>query len=506
MTQNTGRLMILGGAARTLGLVAHMAVGFLMMPFLVGELGNYWYGVYTASTGLISNFYLMDLGFTAATTREIAASLSVGDDESVNRTVNTALRIYTALGAAIVLCTLGLVALAPIVIQGEANISIVRLILFLTGLNLALSFPVKAFAGIVHSKLRYDLLVVIQLLTLALSVTATVWLLLHGFGVVAVAVVSLASGQFNNVLFALLAKYLFPPLRIRSEGFDRARGRELASYSVWSFVIQLAGQLRFRIDSLSVGWLFGGEAVTRYAIGARLIEYAQSPLVQISNTAMPVLTRLHISQQRERTADIVLFLLRLNLLLAVYAGGMVILLGRAFITRWMGPNYASSHAIAVVLAFALLTEVFLLPLTNWLYAAARHRMLAIANITEAVVNVALSLILGKLLGPIGVALGTAVPLILVQLLWVTPFACRGLGLSLGRFASLGLAGSIAVGVLVLAGSVVRGVANANGYIGIMAAGAAITMVYWPAVLFLCLRRDDRNTIWRALPLPAMARG
>lgn len=496
--------MMVGGAARALGVSVRMVVGFFMLPFLVGMLGNYWYGVYYATIGLVSNFYLMDFGFANATMRETAIGLAKADDAAVNRTINTALRIYLGLGL-IVLVSIGvLTALAPAVLGTDTNVGTIRIILLIIGLDLALTFPSKALAGIVMGKLRYDLLLVLDMFTFLLSTAGNIWVLTRGFGVIALAFVALGTGQLHNILYVMLARHLFPAMTFAWNRFDAKSGRALASYSVWAFLIQLANQLRFRVDSLTTGALFGGEAITRYSIGARLVEYAQSPLVLVSNTAQPALTRLHATEEHGKLSEVVLFLLRLHLLIAVYAAGLVIVLGRPFIVRWMGPAHGPSHQIAAILAIGFMTELFLMPLTNSLFASAKHRPLAIANVTEAFANIALSIILGRMYGLLGVALGTMIPLLIVQLLWVVPYGCRSLDIAVRRFARLALPAAIAIGIFALVSSALADVAIANGYIGVILAGAGISLVYWPAVIFLCLTGHDRHRIWSALPLSTRA--
>lgn len=100
--ENTGRRMVVGGAARAFGLVARMAVGFFMFSFLVRMLGDYWYGVYFATVGLVANFHLMDFGFAQATMRETAIGMAHSDDQSVNRIISTAFRIYFSLGLVVI--------------------------------------------------------------------------------------------------------------------------------------------------------------------------------------------------------------------------------------------------------------------------------------------------------------------------------------------------------------------------------------------------------------------
>ncbi len=119
-------------------------------------------------------------------------------------------------------------------------------------------------------KLRFDLLLILDLTTFLISTAANIWVLTHGFGVIALAVIALATDQLHNLLYLLLAKYLFPALNFSWRRFDSKSGWALASYSVWAFLIHAANQLRFRVDSLTTGALFGGEAITRYSIGGRL--------------------------------------------------------------------------------------------------------------------------------------------------------------------------------------------------------------------------------------------
>jgi hypothetical protein len=143
-----------------------------------------------------------------------------------------------------------------------------------------------------------------------------------------------------------------------------------------------------------------------------------------------------------------------------------------------------------------------MPLTNSLFASAKHRSLAIANVTEAIVNVGLSIVLGRMYGLVGVAFGTLIPLLVVQLFWVAPYGCRSLGISVGRFARLAVPAAIAVAVFTIVSSALARVAVSDGYAGVIVAGAGISLVYWPAVTALCLTKDDRSRIWKALPLGA----
>ena len=124
----------------------------------------------------------------------------------------------------------------------------------------------------------------------------------------------------------------------------------------------------------------------------------------------------------------VLFLFRLNILFGVYGGAMVWIFADPFIGLWMGPGYESSGTVARVLVTASMLQFAVGPLVSVVYAVGTFKPLALATAIEAALNLAASLWLGSRVGVIGVAWGTLVPLLLVRIAIVTPWAASLAGI------------------------------------------------------------------------------
>ena len=91
-----------------------------------------------------------------------------------------------------------------------------------------------------------------------------------------------------------------------------------------------------------------------------------------------------------------------------------IVLGRRFISLWMGAEYAAQAG--TVLAVLATGHLFGLPyytISGVLYGLGRHRVVAWSRVFEGVVNLVLSVILVQRYGVVGVAIGTIVPHIIV---------------------------------------------------------------------------------------------
>jgi O-antigen/teichoic acid export membrane protein len=100
--------------------------------------------------------------------------------------------------------------------------------------------------------------------------------------------------------------------------------------------------------------------------------------------------------------------------------------GDALILTWVGESYTESHTILLVLLVAQLVASPI-GVLRWISFGAGHaRAPALMHLVEAVANIILSLILIKPFGILGVALGTTIPVLVVELGGILPYACRQL--------------------------------------------------------------------------------
>ena len=122
-----------------------------------------------------------------------------------------------------------------------------------------------------------------------------------------------------------------------------------------------------------------------------------------------VFTRYFFQQDFAEIRRKCLLLTRVNAILALIGGGMIIILGKAFILRWMGSQFARSYPVLVILMAAMIDTI------------------------EALLNLGLSLALVRPFGMAGVALGTALPLLFFRLVFIPYYVGRFIGLPVWNF-------------------------------------------------------------------------
>ena len=102
---DAGKNLVRSSFARVFSTVAKIGVAFFLMPFLVGEFGDRWYGIWTIIAGLATYYYLLDFGLSIATSRFGSAALAKNDHDELNKVLSTAFTLFIGLGLLVVLAS-----------------------------------------------------------------------------------------------------------------------------------------------------------------------------------------------------------------------------------------------------------------------------------------------------------------------------------------------------------------------------------------------------------------
>jgi O-antigen/teichoic acid export membrane protein len=425
---STAKQLLKGSVTRVSQTLVSIIVAFFMMPFLIHELGDHWYGVWTVVGSLAAAYHLFDMGMASAVTRYVSHSFSLNDDDGANTTINTSVAIYLSIAAVIAILTVAVSFIARGFIEAESDKDIVQLLVLIIGTSVACEFPFNALAGIAQAKLRFHHVAITRIVVTLLGALLTWWFISQGHGVVTLAVIAFGTARLSNIIYFAICRSAFPNMTFSKKFISGSKGRELFGYSIWSFVIAIAHQLRNNVDSFVIAGFLSAATVPHYVIGQRLVDYIIQLLSQATNMFTPIFTGYHAQGNITELREKLLFITRINLVLVMIASSGMFIFGQAFISLWMGPDYAIAYWVMVILLTGRMLSVVNLTLTTTLYAVNRHRLLAKIEVVEVVMNLLLSLVLVQYFGIIGVAMGTMIPQLFLRIFVLPVYACRAIGI------------------------------------------------------------------------------
>jgi O-antigen/teichoic acid export membrane protein len=383
-------------------------------------------------------FQLLDLGYGGGLVRHVAEADARRDTRRANRILSTFVVVYAGIG---LLAAFGVAGVAVWVLPRLPNlvpeqIARAQAIFALMGLRIAIGFPMTVFGAATTARQRFALNNTVAVVVALLNGAVTYLVLSAGHGLVPLVAATTAVSLASYGAYAWTAKRAFPELRIRPSWFDPKLVREVTTFSAYLFVIDIAIQVGFNLDNVVIGLTLGTSAVAMYVVAARLADYQRQICNQFNGLLFPVIVRFGAAGETEALRAVLLDGARIALLLVV--GVTICLVGFAtpLVTAWMGPGFEGSLPPLFVLAGAGVILVGHGPLGNLLLGVGRHRLVAFVSLAEAFANLALSLALVRRFGITGVALGTALPIVITNVFILLPAACREVGLSVGAFARL----------------------------------------------------------------------
>ena len=397
-------------------LIVQVAVGFFLTPFIIRHLGREGYGVWVLVGSFIGYYGLLNLGVGSAITRYISRYSAQNDSKSLNEIANTALVMF---------CTTGFVAIvlsffiaAPLAgffkVTPEHSEEFKRIVVVL-GIATGLSFPSGVFSAMLTARECFVAVNVVNITSTLLRTGLTVVILLAGKGLAGIAYPTLAATAVSLVAVFFTARSVVPEFRLQFFGVRWTTLRMLIVYGGFTAIISVADILRFKIDSLVIGKMVGMTEVGVYAIASLLVQY----MLRVVTTGISVLTprfaALDGEGKSEELKAIFLRSLSISSCIACGIAMLLVLFGQSLIFLWVGKEFVNAVPVLLILVVAYIFDLCQSPGIGLMYALNKHRYYAALCLVEAVFNVALSVLLVRHFGIVGVALGTAIPMFFIKL-------------------------------------------------------------------------------------------
>ena len=481
--------------------LTQVVVGLLMVPFLIGSLGQEGFGLISLLAVLVSMSALADFGLRTALERHLAEQVANGRHQRFKELLSSALILMAGAG---LLAGLGVVVLAPWLAEwfglspavARDGVALIRCY---GGLAIPLSFVIPVYAAVLTAHGRFDLLSGLYGLTTVVQALALVIVLgLTTLGLYGWLVVSLGDHLLRLLLLRHVGLRQAPNARTSARLFKRDAVGELFSLG-WSVSApQLAKALGAHANSFVLATVLGPAAVAVYRAGTVLPSRIQ-PLMSLADQLHPFATAYHASGQATRLRETLIrgtrYTLLLGILPCVVLGVFAEPIARFWLARSLGPDYRV--AAQVMAGWSVVELIAYSGGAQWpvLLAMKRLRFLVWASLPMAVLNVAVSicLVVWTSLGVNGVVVAT----IVIGMIWrpiLIVYTARACGLDPMAYVRQAYLGP--VGVVAALGSwawLLLGLGVADSLPGLVAVVLATGLVWLALVWYVGSTQEDRDS-------------
>lgn len=401
---------------------------FITTPLMVKHLGEQDYGLWIVALAIIAYLQLLDLGVSLSGTRFLGQAIGAGDTARYKNSIHTLNYLFNRIALATVIVTLLLSLVLPAWLSPESVISEARWMVLALGLVTAFRFATRIFEVVIKSHVRYDVLGLVAIIKTLVQGVCLIYFLSHGYGLKALLTIFIFTDLIDQSLLFYFSRRISRETRLR---IVLHRPPELAPflrYSLSALMANLGHQLRNGVDPLIIGHFSGLQFVPIYSIGARFLTLFTDVINSVfGGNFVAAFSQLDGRDDRESLVRNFLKTTKFSCAFAALGGGAITIFGPPFIERWIGPRFAESGHVLLILVAPTCLMLAQYPAWSFFYSQNKQHWLAAATLVGGAFNVILSVILSLKIGFLGVVWATFVEFLLVFGLFVPWLTARTSG-------------------------------------------------------------------------------
>jgi O-antigen/teichoic acid export membrane protein len=415
------------------GLAVNIAVGFFLSPFILHHLGDEAFGLWVLIFSLTGYYGIFDFGIRSSLVRYVSKFQATGDKDELTRLINTSLFTYTCVGLALVVPTIiGSLYVDRLFHVPTEFLKDGRILVLIVGYSLALGFPLGISGGILEGLQKFYLLNWTNIVATLARAVLIIYVLRHGLGLLSVALITVSLPLIASAVRAVIAQRLLA-IPYGWKYVSRDSLRQVANYGSVTFMIIVAGRLRFKTDAVIIGSFLSAAAITYFSIGARLVEYTGEVVSSLAQIFTPMSSHFHATGDFAQLRKIFISGNRACALVMFPMTVALLVMGKSVIEAWVGPRYVSSYSILLILLIPSTLYQIQSTSNRILFGMSLHKSLAYVVLMEGIANLILSIVLVRPLGIVGDAIGTAIPLLCTALFFLPRHLCRQLDIPVRKF-------------------------------------------------------------------------
>lgn len=419
-----------------LAMLIQNLASFILTPLLIVAFGDGDFGVYKLVLSISSYFALADLGLSNAIVRYISEYRAQNDKISESKFVSLIILIDVLVASVLMLIGVFMFLKLPLIFGSSflaSEIDLLKSLFFLTVINGVFNLFTNLARGIIKSYENFGLLKTINILRTFVR-----------FGV-ALTLISFGKGAFSIILLdtilslltlAATSYYCITKLRVKVSFnlLSKKYAKGILSYSLIVFIDAIAFHLFWNADNFIIGIFLSTSAIAIYSIGAQISSLFFSFSIIVSDVIMPgIVTQVTNQASDEELTMTMIKIGRIKLILIALPVIGFIFLGKSFINFWVGDGYTEAYTIAMLVIIPSMIAAVYDAGLYIMWAKNKHKVKSIVSLIISGLNIVITVVLVRVIGIIGAAIGTAFAYTAGYVFFNTIYFHRVLNLDMIRF-------------------------------------------------------------------------
>jgi O-antigen/teichoic acid export membrane protein len=281
-----------------------------------------------------------------------------------------------------------------------------------------LAFPLRILPALLQGLQDLTFAGSMQILNWTVSTVATIWMVMAGWSLMALAVGWLLSQTILAPIYLYRLMKRFPGVLPRTiPPLVWETTKPLLGRGFWISVAQVAQLLMSNTDLLIIGKLLGPAAVVPYACTGKLANVLANQAQILMQTATPGLCELKTGGSRQKLLQVLVALTRGILTFSGLVFCIVLLVNHWFVDWWVTGSQYGGFLLTAAILLNVLVRHWATTTAYSVFCFGYQRRISLTNLSDGLVTACACIGLTMLLGPVGAPLGSVTGACLVSLPW-----------------------------------------------------------------------------------------
>ena len=411
-------------------------IALVYLPIVKNTLGSSEFGLYELAASIINYMSVMDLGFGNGIVVYTTKYRAEGRFDDEKKLYGMFAVIFRIIGAAAAVIGIVITIFTDNIFGGSMTaeeLSKARILMGILTVNLGLTFPLSMYGNVVIAHERFVFAKILAILRTVLNPLIMIPILVLGADSIAVVtVMTLVSIGCHLANYIYCKKKLGVDSKFR--GFDKSIFREIVAYSAFIFIAEIVDKVNWSVDRIILGIVRGTGEVTVYGMASNYHQLVLQLSAAISGVMLPKITRMVAKKEGDpATNREFVKTSRLQFYLIFLAACEFTMFGHKFVIAHSGADCEKSYFVAVILIIASLVPITQSVAISIIKAKNRFRFRAFVVLGMAIANVGISIPLAMRFGSIGSAIGTAVALVIANIVIINLYYSNRCGIDIAGY-------------------------------------------------------------------------
>ena len=490
----------LGISISYVNLALNTVITIFLTPFMIKMMGDNSYSLYKVMQSFAGPLAMFNLGVSTIVTRAIVKYETEEKHNLIEKQNTIGLAMLTSMVMAILIAFIacGMCMMIPSVYGENYSDTMIRqgqIIFLLFVLSTIFHILTDVFNGCAIGYERFAFNSGLALLKNIMRVPFIIIALKLGYGAIAVTFIDCAVAF---IVLVMSAGYTFGVLKERPKITYIAKREllEMFSFSIAILLQAIVNQVNSNVDTMLLGAMVSEKSIITMYSSALLVYSVYNSIVSVmSSFFLPKATRLVAKNASgEELTDFVIKPGRFQAMIAIAIISGFAVLGKTFITIWIGKQYIDAYYIVLILLVPVTVPLVENTAISILDATLKRIYRSVVLIIMAIVNIVLSIILIKKFSFWGAAMGTFISLCIGHIILMNIYYAKTFKMNIPRLFISIFKGILPMGVLSIIICMPLNLWNNTGIVGLIVKGIVFVLVYSILVWNWGLQLEERKYI------------